>query len=97
MFSIQNIIYFIDHNSQLPTTHRPTSTLGTTVMLLTFYEVYGHLQTVSVLVAVVQYERPDLELCPPLVDLVQRVEHCLHRLYAALGHDRAAGELRVLA
>ena len=60
-------------------------------MNFTCDEVYSHLQSVCVLIAIIQDVGADGERQPPGVDLVQREEHRLHGLNAALRHDRPAG------
>ena len=65
---------------------------------LTLDEVHRLFQSVGVSVAVVQDVRPNGDPRDPGrvgVDVIDGVEHCLHGLYPALGHDGTAGVGRV--
>jgi len=63
--------------------------------VLTFNEVHRHLQTVSVLVTIVQNvraQRKTRQKVFVLVDSVYGEEHCLEGLDSTLGHDGSTGD-----
>lgn len=63
------------------------------MILSTFNEVDGLLQSVGVLITVVEHVGADLDgQDVAAVDVVDGEEHALERLDAALGHDLAADE-----